>query len=71
MFQYRYKVKADSLVIQWTDNISDRFKNTLDEHLATDVPGWAERVNQRQKAEFRPLDGFAAPALQGWLQGAG
>ncbi|PVH76804.1 hypothetical protein DL98DRAFT_639812 [Cadophora sp. DSE1049] len=55
----------------WTDNIADRFKNPLDEELATTVPGWSGRVAERLKANMRPQDGVAATCLKSWLQGAG
>ncbi|KAL2068400.1 hypothetical protein VTL71DRAFT_16498 [Oculimacula yallundae] len=55
----------------WTDNIADRFKNPLDEELATTVPGWSGRVAERLEATMRPHDGVAAACLKSWLQGAG
>ena len=55
----------------WTDNIADRFKNPLDEELATTVPGWSGRVAERLQAVMRPHDGVAAACLKSWLQGAG
>ncbi|KAH7321941.1 hypothetical protein BKA65DRAFT_568848 [Rhexocercosporidium sp. MPI-PUGE-AT-0058] len=55
----------------WTDNIADRFKNPLDQELATTVPGWSGRVSERLKANMRPQDGVAAACLKSWLQGAG
>ena len=55
----------------WTDNIADRFKNPLDEELATTVPGWFGRVAERLKANMRPEDGVSAACLKSWLQGAG
>ncbi|KAL5319974.1 hypothetical protein ACEPPN_013033 [Leptodophora sp. 'Broadleaf-Isolate-01'] len=55
----------------WTDNIADRFKNPLDQELATTVPGWSGRVAERLKANMRPQDGVAAACLKSWLQGAG
>ncbi|KAK0099613.1 hypothetical protein ONS96_008113 [Cadophora gregata f. sp. sojae] len=55
----------------WTDDIADRFKNPLDEELATTVPGWSGRVSERLKANMRPQDGVAAACLKSWLQGAG
>lgn len=55
----------------WTDKIEDRFKDPLDQGLATDVPGWSERVAQRLKANLRPRDGVAAANLKSWLEGAG
>ena len=55
----------------WTDDIRDRFKDPLDTELATNVPGWSGRVEQRLKAILRPLDGIAAANLKSWLQGAG
>ncbi|TAQ88271.1 hypothetical protein B7494_g3368, partial [Chlorociboria aeruginascens] len=55
----------------WTDQISDRFKNPSDEQLATMVPGWMERVEERLKANLRPRDGLSATQLKSWLQGAG
>jgi len=39
--------------------------------LATNVPGWSGRVEERKKAILRPLDGVAAANLKSWLQGAG
>jgi hypothetical protein len=55
----------------WTDNIRDRFTDPYDAELAIDVPGWSKRVEERLKAILRPQDGFAAPNLMSWLQGAG
>jgi len=55
----------------WTDDIADRFKDPFDEELATNVPGWVERVNERLKAKLRPFDGVAAVNLKSWLEGAG
>ena len=55
----------------WTDNIADRFKNKDDEQIATDVPGWMERVTEDLKATLRPRDGVPGPQLKSWLEGAG
>jgi hypothetical protein len=55
----------------FTDNMADRFKSPFDEDLATDVPGWAARVNERVVASLRPRDGIAAANLKSWLEGAG
>jgi hypothetical protein len=55
----------------WTDNIRDRFKDPFDFQLATNVPGWSKRVEERRKAILRPLDGDTAANLKAWLQGAG
>ncbi len=54
--------------------MEDRFKDPFDVELATDVPGWSKRVEERQKAILRPLregEGVAAANLRSWLQGAG
>jgi hypothetical protein len=67
-FKDDHKTRA---MTDWTDNIADRFKDPLDNQLATDVPGWVERVKERQKAKLRPSHGFAAPNLESWLEGAG
>lgn len=55
----------------WTDIVQDRFKDPFDEELATNVPGWAARVDERLKAVLRPRDGVAAANLKSWLEGAG
>ncbi|CZR59317.1 uncharacterized protein PAC_09209 [Phialocephala subalpina] len=55
----------------WTDKIEDRFKDPLDQELATDVPGWSGRVAQRLKANLRPRDGVPAANLKSWIEGAG
>ena len=55
----------------WTGNIQDRFKDSFDQELATNVPGWAGRVAKRLKANMRPRDGVAAAKLKSWLEGAG
>jgi hypothetical protein len=55
----------------WTDSIADRFKNPHDEELVSDVPGWSARVEARQLATLRPKDGYPAPQLKSWLEGAG
>jgi hypothetical protein len=55
----------------WTDIIADRFKDAYDEQLATMVPGWARRVEERIKASLRPRDGVPAANLKSWLEGAG
>lgn len=55
----------------WTDKISDRFTNPCDEHLATTVPYWTERVEERLKATLRPQDGVPAEKLKAWLEGSG
>jgi hypothetical protein len=58
-------------VTNWTDDITDRFESGTDEQLATMVPGWIERVQERLKAVLRPRDGIAAVNLQSWVEGAG
>lgn len=58
-------------VTGWSSNIADRFKSPLDVELATDVPNWTARVEERCKAAFRPHDGIAAPQLKDWIAGAG
>jgi hypothetical protein len=55
----------------WTDNIADRFKDPHDEQLATMVPEWTQRVEERLKATLRPKDGVPAANLKSWLEGAG
>jgi hypothetical protein len=55
----------------WTDNIADRFKDPHDEQLATNVPEWTQRVEERLKATLRPKDGVPAANLKSWLEGAG
>lgn len=55
----------------FTSNIADRFKSPLDVELATDVPNWTARVEERLKAALRPNDGIAAPQLKDWIEGAG
>jgi hypothetical protein len=55
----------------WTDNIADRFKAPLDEELATDVPGWTARIDERIKASLHPQDGVPAANLKSWVEGAG
>jgi hypothetical protein len=55
----------------WTDKIVDRFKDPCDEQLATTVPEWMQRVEERLKATLRPRDGIPAPNLKSWLEGAG
>ena len=55
-------------------DMEDRFKDPFDVELATDVPGWSKRVEERQKAILRPVregEGVAAANLKSWLQGAG
>jgi len=55
-------------------DMEDRFKDPFDAELATNVPGWSKRVEERQKAILRPLregEGVAAANLKSWLQGAG
>jgi hypothetical protein len=70
--EVNYKLERKSgAQTDWTDDIRDRFKNPLDAELATNVPGWSGRVEQRLKAILRPLDGVAAANLKAWLQGAG
>ncbi|PMD43585.1 hypothetical protein L207DRAFT_300657 [Hyaloscypha variabilis F] len=70
--EVNYKLERKSgAQTDWTDDIQDRFKNPLDAELATNVPGWSGRVEQRLKAILRPLDGVAAANLKAWLQGAG
>ncbi|KAF8866037.1 hypothetical protein BDZ45DRAFT_796270 [Acephala macrosclerotiorum] len=56
---------------EWTDKIEDRFKDPLDQELATRVPGWSGRVAQHLKANLRPRVGVAAANLKSWLEGAG
>lgn len=58
-------------VTGFTSNIADRFKCPLDVELATDVPNWTSRVDQRLQAALRPHDGIAAAQLKDWVQGAG
>jgi hypothetical protein len=58
-------------VTGFSRNIADRFKDPLDEELATDVPNWIARVDARLKAALRPHDGIAAANLKGWVEGAG
>lgn len=55
----------------WTDRIVDRFKDPYDAQLATTIPGWTARVEERLKASLRPRDGVPAAKIKGWLQGAG
>ena len=55
----------------WTDKIADRFKDPYDEQLATNVPKWTQRVEERLKASLRPKDGVPAANLKSWLEGAG
>jgi hypothetical protein len=58
----------------WTDKIEDRFKNPIDDEfatLATTVPQWSNRVEERLKATLRPKDGVPAAHLKSWLEGAG
>lgn len=55
----------------WTDKISDRFVDPYDAQLATSVPGWTARVEERLKASLRPRDGVPAANIKSWLQGAG
>jgi hypothetical protein len=63
--------KRSTAATDWTDKIEDRFKDPLDQELATDVPGWSKRVAERMKANLRPRDGVAAANLKSWLEGAG
>ncbi len=54
--------------------MEDGFSDPFDVELATDVPGWSKRVQERRKAILRPLregEGVAAANLKSWLQGAG
>lgn len=55
----------------WTDSIPDRFTDQKDDDLATSVPGWSKRVEERLKARVRPNEDVAGPDLKSWLQGAG
>lgn len=55
----------------FSSNIADRFKSPLDVELATDVPSWTARVDQRLQAALRPHDGIAAAQLKDWIAGAG
>lgn len=55
----------------WTDNITDRFKDPFGEQIVTTVPGWTARVAERLKANLRPRDGVPAANLKSWLEGAG
>lgn len=64
-------MKKSRPVTDWTDNIQDRFKDPHDAELATDVPGWSKRVEERLKANLRWRDGVAAANLKSWLEGAG
>jgi len=60
--------------IDWTDKIEDRFNNPIDDEfatLATTVPQWSSRVEERLKATLRPKDGVPAAHLKSWLEGAG
>ncbi len=65
------KKHTSSPQTDWTDKIVDRFKNPLDEEIATNVPSWTKRVAERLKANMRPQDGVAAACLKSRLQGAG
>jgi len=70
--EVKHKLECKSRAqTDWTDDIRDRFKDPFDAELATNVPGWSGRVEQRLKAILRPLDGIAAANLKSWLQGAG
>ncbi|PQE22215.1 hypothetical protein CJF32_00004578 [Rutstroemia sp. NJR-2017a WRK4] len=56
----------------WTDCIADRLERpSHTDELASDVPGWMRRVEERQKATMRPRDGIPAVNLKSWLEGAG
>ena len=55
----------------WTDKIADRFKDPYDDQLASMVPEWTQRVEERLKATLRPRDGVPAANLKSWLEGAG
>ncbi|PQE12091.1 hypothetical protein CJF31_00000257 [Rutstroemia sp. NJR-2017a BVV2] len=56
----------------WTDCIADRLERPPHtDELASDVPGWMRRVEERQKATMRPRDGIPAVNLKSWLEGAG
>ncbi|KAM3080910.1 hypothetical protein ACMFMF_002827 [Clarireedia jacksonii] len=56
----------------WTDCIADRLvRPSHTDELASDVPGWMRRVEERQKATMRPRDGIPAVNLKSWLEGAG
>lgn len=63
--------KRSTAATDWTDKIEDRFKDLLDQELATDVLGWSTRVAERMEANLRPRDGVAAANLKSWLEGAG
>jgi hypothetical protein len=65
------KDHKSSAVTGFSRNIADRFKSPAELELASDVPGWIGRVDERLKGGLRPIDGVAAANLKSWVEGAG
>jgi len=57
--------------IGWNHTIASRIHWPGEGELAEDVPGWSARVEERNKAMMRPLDGYPAYELKNRVSGIG